>query len=281
MSAPVAIGAITPHGDLAIADACDASTRGLAMATQRAMDTMARRVATSGADCVVVATPHGIHVAGHMAVVTAASAAGRLDDAPVALGLTCELDTQLARDAAAAMTAAGVPVVEVSYGGNNPAEAVMPLDWGAGIPLWHIHRHAPGLPVVIVSPARDLGAQVHVDAGAAIAAAAASRSRRVAFIASADQGHGHTVDGRYGFHAESAAFDERVVALVRGGRLDDLLLVGAGEVHAALADSWWQMLMLLGALRGNGLPYDCEVLAYEAPTYYGMLTAVVTPRRER
>jgi aromatic ring-opening dioxygenase LigB subunit len=281
VSTPVAIGAITPHGDLAIAEACDEATRGLAAATQRAMDTMARRVAASGADCAVVVTPHGIHVAGHMAVVTGASAAGRLDDAPVPLPMACELDTPLARAAVAAMTAAHIPVVEVSYGGNNPAEAVMPLDWGAGIPLWHIHRHAPGLPVVIVSPARDLSAQAHVDAGAAIAAAAASESRRIAFIASADQGHGHAHDGRYGFHAESAAFDERVAAIVRGGRLDDLLSISAGDVHAALADSWWQMLMLLGALRHNGVPYDCELLAYEAPTYYGMLTVVVTPRSAR
>jgi aromatic ring-opening dioxygenase LigB subunit len=273
----LAIAAITPHGDLAIADACDDATRGLATATQDAMDTVARRIASSGADGVVVVTPHGVHVSRHMAVVTGSAAVGTLDDAPVPLTISCALDTPLARAIAGEMAIGGIPVVEVSYGGNNPAEAVMPLDWGAGVPLWHVLRHAPSLPAVLVAPARDLGADQHVAAGAAIASAAAAAGRTIAFIASADQGHGHRADGRYGFRAESAPFDERITDIVRNGRLDELEEITADEVHAALADSWWQMLMLLGALRQNGVPYHSELLAYEAPTYYGMLTALLTP----
>jgi aromatic ring-opening dioxygenase LigB subunit len=275
---PVAIGAIAPHGDLAIAAACDDATRQLATATQSAMDDVARRIARSGADTVVVATPHGVHVAGHIAVVTAGSAAGRLDDAPQPLELTVALDAELARAVSTTIAAAGVPVVGVSYGGNSSAEAVMPLDWGALIPLWHVRRHGPELPAVIVSPARELDAAAHVEAGAAIARAARDASRRIAFIASADQGHGHDADGRYGFRAESAVFDSRVAGIVRRGTLDELLDITHDQVSAALADSWWQMLMLVGAMRENGAQYDCDLLAYEAPTYYGMLTAVVTPR---
>lgn len=278
MIAPVAIGAITPHGDLGIAEACDDATRHLATATQGAMDDAARRIARSGADCVVVATPHGVHVAGHIAVVTAGSASGRLDDAPVPLDLTVPLDVGLARSVSTAIAAAGVPIVDVSFGGNNAEESVMPLDWGALIPLWHVRRHGPDLPALIVCPARELDAAAHVEAGAAIVRAAGDASRRIAFIASADQGHGHDAAGRYGFHPESAVFDRHVAEIVRRGTLDDLLDIPRDQVSAALADSWWQMLMLLGAMRENGALYDCELLAYEAPTYYGMLTAVVTPR---
>jgi aromatic ring-opening dioxygenase LigB subunit len=278
VSTAVAIGAITPHGDLGIADACDDATRHLASATQRAMDESARRIATSGADCVVVATPHGVHVAGHIAVITAGSAQGRLDDAPVPLELTVNLDVELARSVSAAIAAAGLPVVDVSYGGNRADEAVMPLDWGALIPLWHVQRHAPDLPALIVSPARELDAAAHVETGAAITKAAAGASRRIAFVASADQGHGHDAAGRYGFHPESAVFDRRVAEIVRRGALDELVDISRDDVAAALADSWWQMLMLVGAMHENGARFDCELLAYEAPTYYGMLTAIVTPR---
>jgi aromatic ring-opening dioxygenase LigB subunit len=213
-----------------------------------------------------------------MAVVTASSAAGALDDAAIPVRVACAVDRDLALATAAAIDEASIPVVEVSYGGNDPAEAVMPLDWGAAIPLWHILAHAPSVRTVIVSPARDLDPQAHVRAGAAIAAAARSCGRRIAVVASADQGHGHTAEGRYGFRAESAVFDQRVAAMVREGRLDDLMSIREAEVDEAIADSWWQMLMLLGALREDVPSYDCELLAYEAPTYYGMLTAVVTPR---
>ena len=38
----------------------------------------------------------------------------------------------------------------------------------------------------------------------------------------------------------------------------------------ALADSFWQLLMLHGAI---GESWEPELLSYEAPTYFGMLTA--------
>jgi aromatic ring-opening dioxygenase LigB subunit len=94
-------------------------------------------------------------------------------------------------------------------------------------------------------------------------------------IASADHGHGHTPDGPYGYAAESGPYDERIVDIVRRNRLEELLDVEESFVHAALADSWWQMLMLHGAL-GDG--FDVELLSYEVPTYFGMLCAAFGAR---
>ena len=45
-------------------------------------------------------------------------------------------------------------------------------------------------------------------------------------------------------------------------------------VTAAKADSWWQLLMLHGAL-GDG--WSAEFLSYEASTYFGMLCAAYAP----
>ena len=42
---------------------------------------------------------------------------------------------------------------------------------------------------------------------------------------------------------------------------------------AAKADSFWQLLMLHGAI-GDG--FEVELLSYEVPTYFGMLTASFT-----
>ena len=44
-------------------------------------------------------------------------------------------------------------------------------------------------------------------------------------------------------------------------------------VERAAADSWWQMLMLYGAL---GNDWRSELLSYEVPSYYGMLCAAFT-----
>lgn len=277
MDHPVSIGVIAPHGDLAIADACDEQTRGLAVATQRAMQEMARRVAETSPDAVVLATPHNVHVSGHMAVLTPSTVAGALEEAASPIALQRAVDRQLASAIVDAMNERDVPTVAVSYGGNDPAEAFAPLDWGALIPLWHLARAVPDAPVVVMAPARDLDAGAHVRAGGASVDAARALGRRIAFVASADQGHGHRADGPYGYHPESAAFDARVVDIVKRGALGELVAFDPDEVSAALPDSWWQMLILHGALQADGRRFDADLLAYEAPTYFGMLTAVFEP----
>jgi aromatic ring-opening dioxygenase LigB subunit len=144
----------------------------------------------------------------------------------------------------------------------------MPLDWGALIPLTFMRA-----PAVVVSPCRALSNEQHVLAGRALADA--TGGRRVALIASADHGHGHAPDGPYGFAAESARYDREIQALVRENRLGALEEWEPGFALAAKADSFWQLLMLDGAI---GEAFEVELLSYEAPTYYGMLTASFTPR---
>jgi aromatic ring-opening dioxygenase LigB subunit len=144
----------------------------------------------------------------------------------------------------------------------------MPLAWGALIPLTFMRA-----PAVVVSPCRALSNEQHVRAGRVLADA--TGGRRVALIASADHGHGHTPDGPYGFAAESATYDREIQTLVRENKLAALEGWEPGFAVAAKADSFWQLLMLHGAI---GQTFDAEVLSYEAPTYYGMLTASFTPR---
>ena len=183
--------------------------------------------------------------------------------------LELPLDRPLALAVVDALRAEGLPAVGVSYGGNDPAQAVMPLDWGALIPLWFMGgRTEPQVPAVVVSPARDLPLADHVRAGATVARAV--EGRRVAVVASADHGHAHDPDGPYGFDPAAADFDARVVEIVGENRLGDLLDLDPALVEAAKADSWWQMVMLHGAL---GDRWRGELLSYEAPTYFGMLCA--------
>lgn len=278
MSGTISIGVVAPHGDLAIAEACDDETRSLAADTQRAMALMADRVAATHPDVLVVATPHNVHVSGHMAVHTSSGLAGQLEEAANPITLTCRVDRELALLTLKAMNDAGVPTVAVTFGGNDPTESVSPMDWGVLIPLWHVARAIPDLSVVVVAPAREFDAATHVAAGAAITKAARDANKRIAFIASADQGHGHQADGPYGFHPESAAFDALVCDIVKRGALHELTDITPDQAKAAVVDSWWQMLMLHGALQEDRGTFDADLLAYEAPTYYGMLTAVFERR---
>jgi aromatic ring-opening dioxygenase LigB subunit len=257
----VVFGAIAPHGDPAFAEGSE---------TRAAFEELGRRLEHARPDVTVVLTPHNVHVEGALAVVTAATLAGGLDELPVEL--ECHVDRELAAGVLAALREVGLPAVSVSYGSNDESLAVMPLDWGTLIPLWFLGgRRDEPRPVVVISPARDLTLADHVRAGAAVATACSGK--RAAIVASADHGHAHDPDGPFGFDPAAAEYDARVVELVRESRLGDAVELES-IVDAASADSLWQLVLLHGAL-GDG--FAAELLSYERPTYFGMLCAAFEP----
>lgn len=272
---PLVFACIAPHGGIAIAEACAPQQRELAGTTRRGLEELGRRFDRSRPEATIVLTPHNIHVDGAMAVVQSGSAAGSLEGSPE-VALRAPVDRALAGAVREAIATAGIPVVGVSYGANDPAGSTFPMDWAVLVPLWTMGgRSDPPVPIVIVAPARDLSYAQHVAAGAAIGRLAAASERRIALIASCDHGHGHDPEGPYGFTPRSREFDEAVIALVRGDDLGGLLRMEPAFPVEAKADSYWQMLMLHGAL-GDG--WRGELLSYEAPTYYGMLCAAYAPR---
>jgi aromatic ring-opening dioxygenase LigB subunit len=226
---------IAPHGDVDLAPELRAG-----------MEELGRRFDAASPEVAVVVTPHSVHVEGHFAVVTSARAG--------------EWETHAL--VAAALLGSQLPILGVSYGGNDAATAEFPLDWGTEVPLTFMR--APH--VVVVAPARDRPLEEHLRLGEAIAALPG----RVALIASADNGHAHDPDGPYGFNPAAAEYDAQVQEILASGRLDFLPL--AESVEAAKADSLWQLCALQGAV---GEAARADVLAYAAPTYYGMLVAEV------
>lgn len=227
---------IAPHGDVDLAPELRAG-----------MEELGRRFDAAAPEVAVVVTPHSVHVEGHVAVVTSAKVG--------------EWETDVV--AATALLEAPVPILGVSYGGNDAATAEFPLDWGTEVPLDFMRARR----VVVVAPARDRPLEEHLRLGEAIAAL----SGRVALIASADNGHAHDPDGPYGYDPAAAEYDAQLREILACDTLDFLPL--AERVEAAKADSLWQLVVLQGAL---GEAARADVLAYAAPTYYGMLVAEVT-----
>jgi aromatic ring-opening dioxygenase LigB subunit len=253
--------AIAPHGGLVFEQP--------ASSTRRGMDELARRFEAARPEAVIVVTPHGTLVDGHFGVVRSGTvsehanqfiSSEHLYEGPGEPALADACIRALQEDA--------LPAVGVTFGTTVAGASEMPIDWGAGIPLWFLRA-----PAVVVTPCRALSNDEHVRAGAALARA--TEGRRIAFVASADHGHGHTADGPYGFAPESAQYDEQIVELVRENRLAELATWDPAFAVAAKADSLWQLLMLYGAV---GDDFACELLSYEAPTYFGMLCAAYERR---
>jgi aromatic ring-opening dioxygenase LigB subunit len=252
----IVFGAIAPHGG-PVFDEPEAPTR-------KGMEELGRRFAAAQPEAAIVVTPHGLHVDGHFAVVRSSRLEGDASQ-------WTDADThyigpgepELADACLESLRREGLPGLGITFGSTAAGSSTMPLDWGALIPLWFMRA-----PAVVVTPCRTLSNEEHVRAGRALAEA--TGKRRVAFIASADHGHGHTVDGPYGFAPQSADYDAKIQAIVRANDLGRLAGWDPAFAVAAKADSFWQLLMLHGAL---GEAFAAELLSYEAPTYFGMLTA--------
>jgi aromatic ring-opening dioxygenase LigB subunit len=228
---------IAPHGDVDLAPGLRAG-----------MEELGRRFDAAAPEVAVVVTPHSVHVESHFAVVTAGKVGEWQTDAALA----------------SAILEAPLPILGVSYGGNDAASAEFPLDWGTEVPLDFMR--APK--IVVVAPARDRSLEEHVQLGRVLARNEVLQGKRVALIASADHGHAHDPEGPYGFDPAAAEYDAQLQEILASDRLDFLPL--AEIVEPAKADSLWQLLVLQGAV---GEEARADVLAYAAPTYYGMLVA--------
>lgn len=257
----IVFACIAPHGGL-VFEQLEAPTR-------KGMEELGRRFAAAEPEAAIVLTPHGTTIDGHFAVVRSAELEGDASQWTDAdSNYAGPGDPELADACVRALQDDGLPALGITFGATVAAASTMPLDWGAAIPLWFMRA-----PAVVVSPNRSLSNDEHVRAGAALARA--TQERRVAVIASADHGHGHDPDGPYGFATESVPYDERIQELVRENRIGDLVGVDAQWARDAKADSFWQLLMLHGAI---GDAFEPELLSYEAPTYFGMLTAAYSPK---
>jgi len=278
---PVVYACLTPHGGEILPELAGEDLETVAP-TRAAMEEIGRRMTATQPDVIVVATPHGLRLEGYNAVVTAAYSEGRMEGPGGVVEARFACDRTLARDIVRRTAAAGIPVVGCNYGALEGPASMVPLDWGALIPLYFMGARTGQSPeerpqIVLVGPTRDIPLVQLVRFGEIIAEAADSSGKRVGFVASADQAHAHDASGPYGFDPAAAEYDARVADIVRRDRLEELLAIPLDTVERAKPDSLWQMVMLLGVSRHT--PLKGEFLSYQVPSYFGMLCASYTPVR--
>jgi aromatic ring-opening dioxygenase LigB subunit len=245
--------------------------------TRRAMEDLGRRCLRARPDTLVVFTPHGLCLENCISVSMAVSGAGYLDgENGVRVGMHFLIDQELSEAIGAEAQKRDVPAAMVGYQQDGSAMPVFPLDWGVLVPAFFLGAQWPQPPQIVVAcPDRSLPREKLIAFGEAVVSAAARTGRRIAIVCSADQGHGHSEDGPYGYSPQSAVHDDAYCTAVRENALERLLSWSNDDIEASMTDSYWQTLMLLGALRMASL--KPQMLSYEAPTYFGMACVAFEP----
>src|SRR5437763_14313439 len=132
---PLVFACIAPHGSMAIPEAKPADRPTLAAATTAAMEELGRRFAAARPEVSIVLTPHNVHVEGAMAVIDAGAVGGDLAQWGSPIAMRVGVDRERARAVHDGIREAGIPVADVSYGGNDPASAGAPIDGAGPIPV--------------------------------------------------------------------------------------------------------------------------------------------------
>lgn len=230
-----------------------------------AMAELTRRIIKSGAETVVIISPHAplspdAFVAYHSQPLHGNFANFRAPGTSVEFPIDEELLAGIINAAAHA-----------DY--DVPALKGQALDHGTAVPLYFLDRNGWQGRVVALGYS-FLANEDHLKFGECIREAAESVGRAVAFIASGDLSHRLKPEAPAGYNSSAHFFDEQVVdALIRNTPLeiveiDPTLRRTAGEC------GYRSILVALGLTKS--LPATCEVLHYEAPFGVGYLVAQLT-----
>jgi AmmeMemoRadiSam system protein A/AmmeMemoRadiSam system protein B len=230
-----------------------------------AMAELTRRIIRSGAETVVIISPHAplspdAFVAYHAKQLRGDFANFRAPATTVGFPLDEEL-------LAAITTAAAAKNYEV------PALADYDLDHGTAVPLYFLDRNGWRGRVVALGYS-FLGNEDHLKFGECVCSAAESIGRAVAFVASGDLSHRLKPEAPAGYNPSAHFFDEQVVDALKHNTPSQIVDIDQDLRRAAGECGYRSMLVALGL--AQTLPAACEVLHYEAPFGVGYLVAQLT-----
>ena len=230
-----------------------------------AMAELTRRIIRSGAETVVIISPHAplspdAFVAYHAKQLRGDFANFRAPATTVEFPLDEELLAAITATAAAK-----------NY--EVPALADYDLDHGTAVPLYFLDRNGWQGRVVALGYS-FLGNEDHLKFGECVRSAAESIGRSVAFIASGDLSHRLKPEAPAGYNPSAHFFDEQVVDAFQRNTPSHIVNIDQDLRRAAGECGYRSMLVALGL--AQNLPAACEVLHYEAPFGVGYLVAQLT-----
>jgi AmmeMemoRadiSam system protein A/AmmeMemoRadiSam system protein B len=147
------------------------------------------------------------------------------------------------------------------------------LDHGTAVPLYFLLRNGWRGKVVTLGYS-FLSNDDHLRFGSCIRSAVDELGRRVAFIASGDLSHRLRPEAPAGYNPDAHVFDEHVVDALRANQPQRIVDIDFSLRRLAGECGFRSMLVAIGA--SSELPLSCDVLSYEAPFGVGYLVAQLT-----
>jgi len=255
---------IAPHPPIMVPEVGRESIAGV-RASIDAMAELTRRVIDSGAESVVLISPHApLEVDSFVAYEGPRVYADfSMFNAP-----STEFSVRVDEDLLNAITAAAA---SQNYQVSKLVDDL--LDHGTAVPLYFLLRNGWQGEVVALGYS-FLSNNDHLRFGSCVARAVDQVGRRVAFIASGDLSHRLRPEAPAGYNPRAHRFDDEVVDALRTNTPERIVEIDQDLRRLAGECGYRSMLVAIGA--ASELPLHCEVMSYEAPFGVGYLVAQLT-----
>ena len=230
-----------------------------------AMAELSRRLIDSGAESVILISPHAPLEVDSFVAYEGPEVYGDFSrfHAPD-IGFTVPVDEELL---------GAIKRVAASKNYDVSTLAAYDLDHGTAVPLYFLLQNGWEGKVVTLGYS-FLSNEDHLRFGSCIKSAVDQVGRRVAFIASGDLSHRLKPQAPAGFNPDAHIFDQQVVDALRSNDPQRIVDIDFNLRKLAGECGYRSMLVAIGA--SSDLPLSCEVLNYEAPFGVGYLVAQLT-----
>lgn len=265
---------VCPHPPIAVPEV-GGEEASMVSDTQEALLELGRRLKKSGAETVVIISPHapifrdviGINMSPLLKGDLGSFRAGNVR-------YMMENDLGMAREINKQAADLGMTVVELTETEERQYGISLRLDHGVIVPLYFLRKAKLETPLVHVSMALGDPQKLYLF-GVAVRRAAESLGRRVALLASGDMSHGLTRDAPSGYMPRGKDFDSLMVRLLAIPDVEGIVKMDPGLIAQAGECGYHSIVMMLGAL--DGYDVKAEVLSYEGPFGVGYLVASLEP----
>lgn len=270
----VVFSAVCPHPPIVVPEVGGERAREVA-ATQEALLKVGRRVKESGAETLVIISPHGPLFRDAIAFNQAPRLQGDLGHFGARkVKFDQDNDLKLAAEIAGFSEKEGFSTVMLSPEAAREYGVDLRLDHGVTVPLYFLREAGVDLPLVHVAMSLE-PPEVLYRFGLAVRDASGALGRKTALIASGDLSHCLTREAPGGYHPRGAEFDREVVRLLENADFAGYLAIDRDLVAGAGECGYRSIAMMLGAL--DGYRVNAEVLSYEGPFGVGYLVATFIP----
>lgn len=270
----VVICGICPHPPIVVPEVGHRESEEV-VATREALLELGRRIKESGAETVVIISPHAPIFQGVVGLNREPVLEGDLANfGACQVKFELENDLELIREITRQAPALGLTAIELTRELARQYDFTLRLDHGVIVPLYYLQQAGVNLPLVYVSMAVDTAERLY-RFGLAVRKAAELLGRRVALLASGDLSHCLTRQAPGGYHPQGAEFDRQLAGLLAVPDVQGIMQMDESLIHRAAECGYRSILMMLGAL--DGLDVKAEVLSYEGPFGVGYLVASFVP----